>query len=221
VAADLQQLQDDVLSWMTRRDIVNLIPGWLLMLEAEIAETCRTRCQVVFGDQIIDAPTVTMPPDFATMESIRDASTGELLNLEDEWTGHWTAGDWNTTAPVAPIGGPVTSYRLVGNCIEWLPHPMLPAAPDPSYVFQSVRMGWYQKPTPPLTIPSSTNPILQTHYAIYLFGLCKYAAMWALDDDRMTQMDAAFQQQVTRANLWKQGSDYSGAPYCSEMACVF
>ena len=36
-----------------------------------------------------------------------------------------------------------------------------------------------------------------------------------------TQADAAWQQAITRANLWKQQSDYSGAPFVAEMACSF
>ena len=77
-------------------------------------------------------------------------------------------------------------------------------------------MGWYAKPKP-LLLPSDTNPILEQLYGVYLFGLCKYGAMFELDDDRAQQMDAQFQQVVTRANLWKQQSDYGGAPLRSEL----
>jgi hypothetical protein len=41
--------------------------------------------------------------------------------------------------------------------------------------------------------------------------------MFELDDDRAQQMDAAWQQTVTRANLWKQQADYGGAPLRSEL----
>ena len=81
-------------------------------------------------------------------------------------------------------------------------------------------MGWYAKPTP-LLLPSDTNPILDQLYGVYLFGTCKYGALFELDDDRAAQMDSQFQQVVTRANLWKQQSDYSGAPYRAEMAVTF
>ena len=45
--------------------------------------------------------------------------------------------------------------------------------------------------------------------------------MWALDDARAAQMDAAWQQAVTRADLHKSQSDYGGAPYRLEAAVVF
>ena len=81
-------------------------------------------------------------------------------------------------------------------------------------------MGWYTKPTP-LILPADTNAVLDNLYGVYLFGVCKYGAMFELDDDRLAQMDAAWQQAVTRANLYKQQSDYSGAPLRAEMACRF
>ena len=81
-------------------------------------------------------------------------------------------------------------------------------------------MAWYQKPRP-LILPSDTNPILEQLYGLYLFALCKYGALFELDDDRAQQMDAQWQQVITRANMWKQQSDYSGSPLRSEMATVF
>lgn len=216
--ATFQQLQDDVAGWLNRRDIASLIPGWTAMVETEISETLRARCMVVSATQAIDASYITLPPDFATMESIRDATTGELLELKDEWSGHWSASYQNQTQLI--VGAPATQYRLVHDCIEFLPHPTIPDPPDPNWQPQLVRMGWYQRP-PPLVLPSDSNPVLEQLYAVYLFGLCKYGAMFELDDDRAQQMDAAWQQAITRANLWKQQSDYSGAPYRAEIAVQF
>jgi hypothetical protein len=209
--ATYAQLKQDVAAWLNRRDINPLIPGWVAMVDTEIAETLRARCMVVFGTQAITSAYLTMPPDFCTMESIRDNTTGELFILKDEWSGHWAAADFNT-------GTPCTAYRLLHDCIEFLPHPPdpLPAGWQP----QTARMGWYARPQP-LVNDTDTNTVLEALYAVYLFGVCKYGAMFELDDDRASQMDAAWQQAVTRANMWKQQSDYSGAPFTSELATVF
>jgi len=77
-------------------------------------------------------------------------------------------------------------------------------------------MEWYAKPKP-LILPSDTNPVLEQLYAVYLWGVIKHGALFELDDDRAAQADAQFQQVVTRANLWKQQSDYGGAPLRSEL----
>lgn len=221
--ASYQQLQDDVAAWLNRRDIGSLIPGWVAMVETEIAETLRARCMVTSGVQPIDAAYITLPPDFAQMESIRDATSGELFNLRDEWSGHWTnpqSNGWHDGAVVGAVGQVCTAYRLVHDCIELLPHPVIPDPPDPNWVPQQILMGWYAKPKP-LAVPSDTNTVLEAHYAIYLFGLMKMGALFELDDDRAAQADAQFQQTVTRANLWKQQSDYGGAPLRSELATIF
>jgi hypothetical protein len=210
--ATYAQLKADVAAWLNRRDLGGLIPGWVAMVDTEIAETLRARCMITVGTQLITSAYVTMPPNFATMASIRDAMTGELLDLKDEWSGHWASGDTGTFSAC-------TAYRLVhADCIEFLPHP-----PDPlplEWIPQQVLMEWYAKPVP-LVLDTDTNTVLEALYAVYLFGVCKYGAMFELDDDRAAQMDAAWQQAVTRANLWKQQSDYSGAPFRSELATVF
>ena len=218
-----QQLQDEAAGWLNRRDIVSLIPGWVAMVETEIAETLRARCMVVSGVQPIDSAYVTLPPDFCTMESIRDATSGEQLELKDEWSGHWTSAysnKWVSGAIVANTGAPCTAYRLVHDCVEFLPHPFVPNPPDPNWQPQQVLMGWYARPKP-LVLPADTNTVLEALYGIYLFGVLKYGALFELDDDRAAQADAQWQQMITRANLWKQQSDYSGAPFRAEMAVTF
>jgi hypothetical protein len=221
--ATYQQLIDEVMGWLNRRDIQGLIPGWVLAVETEIAETLRARCMVTSGIQTIDSPYIALPTDFATMESIRDNTTGEMLDLKDQWSGHWIAAyqpaAWNVYNQ-QNVNAPCSAYRLLHDCIEFLPHPIIPNPPDPTWVPQQVLMGWYQKPKP-LVLPADTNAVLDNLYTVYLYGVCRMGAMFELDDDRTAQMDAAWQQVVTRANLWKQTSDYSGAPLRAEMAVRF
>jgi hypothetical protein len=120
------------------------------------------------------------------------------LDLEDHWTG-----------PNETFGGPVTAYRLVGECIEFLPHPTID--PSTGAYPQSVNMAWYQKPTP-LSDPQDTNPVLENHYAVYLWGVLRYGAKFELDPDRASQADAEWATATTAANQWKERAQYSGAP---------
>jgi len=200
--ASLAQLTSDVMGWLGRRDITTLIHGWVLMTETDIAEQLRVKAMVTNATQPVDAALISQPPDFAAMEALRDMATGKLLTLEDDWTG--------------PLYGdgtcPVTSYRLVGDCIEFLPHPSIPdpvpAGWQPSL---SVRMTYFKAPKP-LKVAGDTNPVLEQHYAIYLFGVCKYGSMFELDDDRATQMTNAFTMATAAANQAYEGAKYSGAP---------
>jgi hypothetical protein len=216
--ATYQNLIDDVCGWLNRKDILPRIPSWVAMVETEMAETLRARCMVTSGIQPVDAAYISLPADFATMESIRDATSGVLLKLHDEWTGGWTdvSTAWTDDAVVESVGRVVRGYRLVHDCIEFLPHPVIPDPPDPLWRPQQILMGYYARPRP-LILPTDTNPILEQLYAVYLWGVIKNGALFELDDDRAAQADAQFQQVVTRANNWKQFSDYSGAPLRAEL----
>src|SRR5262249_15634390 len=148
------------------------------------------------------APYITLPPDFATMESIRDATTGELLELKDEWSGSWISAympsGWNIYS-MQNVNAPCVAYRLLADCVEFLPHPVIPDPPEPDWKPQQVLMGWYTRPKP-LVLPSDTNPVLDNLYAIYLWGTLKQGALWAQEPDLVQQYDANWQQVVTRAN---------------------
>ena len=218
--ASLQQLSDDVISYLNRRDALDRMASWVTLVETQIAETCRTRAQLVSGDQLLDSAFIALPADFATMESICDYTTGKELELTDAWSRGYFAEYSGQDPPQTNPTAPVTAYRIKADCIEFLPHPFIPDPPDPAYVFQKITMGYYQKPRP-LLLPADTNPVLERHYSIYLWGILKEAALWALDDDRAAQADAQFQQHVTRANLWIQQSNYSGAPLRNELANAF
>lgn len=194
------------------------------MVETQIAETVRARCMVTFVTQAITGPYITMPPDWATIESIRDATTGEILTLKDEWSGSWTQNypppPYTSYEQVSPLS-PSMSYRLLADCIEFLPHPNIPNPPDPSWTPQQVLMGYYARPKP-LVLPSDTNAVLETFYGIYLFGLLKVGATFEREDQDVIQAwDTEWQRVVTQANLWKQQSDYSGAPFREELAIHF
>lgn len=204
--ASYAQLQGDVKAWLKRRDVDALIPSWVLQAETDINATLRARCMVVRGTQAIDANFITLPVTFAEFESVRFTCCGNLLSLEDHFSGPLAGG------PTCQCASPATwAYRLVGGCIEWLPHPTIPNPPDPSWVPQTVDVAWYSKVTP-LVNPQDTNPVLDQLYSVYLFNVVRYGAMYGLDDDRAQQMGTAFADVVTAANNWKTASDYSGAP---------
>lgn len=226
MARTLQELNDEVGSYLNRRDYQSVFAGWVQAVETEMAETMRTKFQLKSGYQNIDAPEISLPVDFASMESIVDAVTGVNLVLKDTWSGsrfmpqqdditYNSQPAWiNTTPPTS------YAYRVIGTCIEFLPWPMIPDPPDPTWQPQQVLMRYYARPTP-LLLPADTNPILLNFPETYLYGVCKRGAIWALDDDRAAQMDAQYQQVVTRANTWTQQSQYSGAPFREEMAVDF
>lgn len=194
------QLVSEVMGWLDRRDVEPLVSGWIQMAETDMAMQLRARCMVVAATQTVDAPLISLPADFASMESIRDGTSGALLALEDHWTG-----------PLQGAGGPASAFRVVGECVEFLPWPVPPDPPQLSWRPQTVRMVWYRAPHP-LVDPQDSNIVLEKHYATYLFGVCKYGALFELDDDRAAQAAREFTTAVAAANMWKETAQYSGAP---------
>lgn len=210
--ATYQQLQDDILWYLDRRDAAGRIASWVLMVETEFQQTLRARCMETSAEQAIDAAYITLPPDFSTMASIQDATTGVNLVLKDDWSGSWTDRSLN--------GGPVTAYRIHADCIEFLPHPVFPEPIPENWIPQKVLMTWYARPKP-LVLPSDTNPVLEQLYSCYLYGVLSHATLAEQDEPMAPQWDAKYQQAITRANLNKQQSDFSGAPYVEEMSGAF
>ena len=194
------QLVAEVMGWLDRRDLEPYVSGWIASAETEMAELLRARCMVVAAVQTVDAPLISLPADFASMESIRDASSGEMLKLEDHYSG-----------PLQGAGGAASAYRIVGECIEFLPWPTIPDPIQLGWRPQTVRMVWYRAPHP-LVDPQDTNAVLEKHYACYLFGTVKWGALFELDDDRAAQASKEFVEAVTAANTWKDTARYSGAP---------
>lgn len=188
------------MAWLDRQDIAPLLPGWVLSCETDIATSLRARCMIARSSQPVDANFITLPPDLLEIESIRDQATGATIALEDGNTG-----------PLGPSGGPLCAYRVVGDCIEFLPHPTLPDPIPLDWQPPQVEMAWYQRPRP-LSDPQDSNKVLEQFYAVYLFGVCKYGALFELDQARADQCAAQFMQQVTSANLWAQATKYSGSP---------
>jgi hypothetical protein len=217
VPNSLAQLQNDVMGWLNRRDVAPYVPGWISMVETDINETLRARPMIGRATQAIDADFITLPVDFIAFNAVRDATTGLLLSLEDAFTGSQPRGvtpayvDQGFVSPAMANGCPSWGYRLDGDCIEFIPHPTIPDPPVPGWQPQMVSISYYQRVTP-LRDPQDTNKILDQFYSIYLFGACKYGAMFELDDARAAQMQGAFADAVTQANLWTQASNFSGAP---------
>jgi hypothetical protein len=226
--ASLGQLKTDVMLWLNRQDVdaSNAFQTWVTLTELELAQTLRARCVVKSAYQMIDADYIPLPADFATLQVVRDARTGEMLVLKDQWTGHWQDvpddSNWPSNIPTVGTPSPCWAYRLSGNCIEFLPHPSphFPDPPDPAFQFQQVLVSWYAKPVPLLALTDS-NVVLEQLYAVYLYGVIKHGAIWAQDDARAQQADALFKGAVTSADLHTQQADYSGAPLTLEIPLVF
>jgi len=213
--ASYAQLQADIKAYLKRQDLDAVIPSWVLAVETDIAEMLRAQAMITRATQAVDAAFITLPTDFVKFESVASSCCGNLLTLADYWSGPLPCG---SGCMRCVQGDAVSAYRLVGDCIEFLPHPTIPSPPDPAWVPMQVDIAYYAKPRP-LVDPQDTNAILDRHYQIYLFGCVRYGAMWGMDDDRELQMTTRFSEAVAVANRLKEDAQYSGAPLRAELVC--
>jgi len=204
--ASYGQLQADVMAYLKRQDIADRIPSWVQSVETDIASMLRAQAMIARGTQAVDAPFITLPTDWVKFESVAFSCCGDLLAMADYWTGPLPCGSGCSCGCCNP-GNAVCAYRIVGDCIEFLPHPVI----TPTTTLQQIDIAYYAKPKP-LKVASDTNAILERHYQIYLFGTVRYGAMWGMDDDRELQMTTRFSEAVAVANRLKEDAQYSGAP---------
>ena len=204
--ASYGQLQADVMAYLKRQDIADRIPSWVQSVETDIASMLRAQAMIARGTQAIDAAFITLPTDWVKFESVAFSCCGDLLAMADYWTGPLPCGAGCSCGCCSP-GNAVCAYRIVGDCIEFLPHPTLSSDHPP----QQIDIAYYAKPKP-LKVASDTNAILERHYQIYLFGTVRYGAMWGMDDERELQMTTRFSEAVAVANRWKEDAQFSGAP---------
>jgi hypothetical protein len=199
------QLQNDVLAWLKRRDIGDRMASWVLQTETDIASVLRARCMIARVKQPIDANFIELPTDWIKFVSVAFDACGCPLKLEDNWTGRPNGGCCQCGATPSPV----SAYRIVGDCIEFLPHPTIPT--DPTWQPTLVNGVYFAKPKP-LIAPTDTNAVLERHYSVYLFSVVRYGAMWGRDDDRESQMTTKLAEAITEANRWLEEANYSGAP---------
>jgi len=211
--ASYGQLQADVMAYLKRQDIAALIPSWVQSVETDIASMLRAQAMIARGTQAVDAPFITLPTDWVKFESVAFSCCGDLLALADYWTGPLPCGAGCACGCCSP-GNAVCAYRIVGDCIEFLPHPVITSTTQ----LQQIDIAYYAKPKP-LKGASDTNAILERHYQIYLFGTVRYGAMWGMDDDRELQMTTRFSEAVAVANRQKEDSQFSGAPLRAVLQC--
>ena len=138
-------------------------------VETDIASMLRAQAMITRATQAVDAAFITLPTDWVKFEQVSYACCGGTLAMADYWTGPIACGPACTCG--CAWGDAVCAYRIVGDCIEFLPHPRV----DINHPPVALNVVYYAKPKP-LKVAADTNAILERHYQIYLFGVVRYGA---------------------------------------------
>jgi hypothetical protein len=185
-------LQAAVASWLARSDLTSQIPDFIMLAEAKLNRTLRTR-QMEQRSTATATEYMALPTLFLEMRNIKITGT-PVYTLEQRAPFEMDALDNGST-------GQPSRYAIIANQIRLSP------APDTTYTLEID----YWESIPPLA-SNSTNWLLDAAPDIYLYGSLLEAAAFMLDDPRIPLWQAAYTQVIGQLQSADRRARWSGSP---------
>jgi hypothetical protein len=204
--------------------------GFIGLCEQDLNERLRARCMVARVMTTIVSQYSTLPDDYLEMFDLRLANGGPPLTYvtrEMTANAYWQANNsslnaqasvWMLPPDFYPIMNPPAypwnegcpaHFSVVGNEIEWSPFPA-PADPD-GYAWPVAEMAYYQRLNLG-TDDTSTNNVLSTYPAAYIYGSLIHAAPFIRDDGRLTVWKGLYDTAIGGANAEHERARTQGSP---------
>jgi len=199
--ADYTSLKVAVASWLMREDLVDQIPTFIQLGEAEINRVLRTKEMMQRSTSVITSQYILLPEGWLKAKNIQrsDGYPLEYLTPPELDKYRWELSHGRA----APEQGPVY-YSLVGDTMELAP---APTADEPT----TVEMLYYKK-VPSLSSSSPSNWLILTYPDIYLYATLIASAPFLMEDDRIATWQGLFEKAVQQANAAAEQARMSGAP---------
>lgn len=164
------ELQTAVANRMNRSDLASQIPEFIAFAEAEFNRVLRLPLQYVGEASLAVSGRFTdLPTDFLEMDRViwLDGTTRRPMQFVGESSSQWD-DDGSDTSNWPRF------FALRGTKIEVLPAPT---------VSRSLRISYWKK-IPALA--SEVNALFSAHPDLYLYRACYEAAVYMMDQERMT-----------------------------------
>ena len=171
-------LQAAVADWLNRGDLLDQIPAFITLAEAQMNRELRTRDMMVRADATSDGENVLLPDDWLEHYSLTvqpgppPAPQGYLAKplryMSEKESNEIKAAMFGQ--PGIPYG-----YTVIGNMIE-----LVPAPTDDV----DLRMVYYAK-IPNLSTLLQSNWLLGKSPDLYLYSTLLQSAPYLKDDDRL------------------------------------
>ena len=190
----LSDIVQTVVSYLHRSDVTDAVKQAVPLVEARIAATLRARA----NEKIVTRPISEgwfLPPDFAQMRSVNDASNGmpfEYLVPDQFYLAQAQGGS---------SAGASRFYTVVAQELQFWP-----VRP---YVFV---LDYFSAPYPPLVSDGDTNTVSVMAPQLYIYGLLAESFFWTQDSDLSEYARAQFDQAIAAENAKANGDAISGAP---------
>lgn len=185
-------LQAAVASWLARSDLTSQIPDFIMLAEAKLNRSLRTR-QMEQRSTAAAAEYMALPTLFLEMRNIKTTGT-PVYTLEQRAPFEMDALDDGST-------GRPSRYAIIANQIRLAP------APDSTYTLEID----YWESIPPLA-SNSTNWLLDAAPDVYLYGALLEASAYILDDPRIPLWMDAYTRTINQLQTADRRARWSGSP---------
>jgi hypothetical protein len=185
-------LQAAVASWLARSDLTAQIPDFIMLAEAKLNRTLRTR-QMEQRSTAEAAEYMALPTLWLEMRNIKTTGT-PVYTLEQRAPFEMDALDDGST-------GRPSRYAIIANQIRLAP------APDSTYTLEIDY--WEQIPA---LVTYSSNWLLVAAPDIYLYGALLEASAYILDDPRIPLWRDAYTQTINQLQTADRRARWSGSP---------
>lgn len=192
-------LKASIANWLNRSDLTSEIADdFIKLTEADFNSKLRIRKMVAQTSFTIDAETEALPTGFLQVRDIYILSGNTKFPLT-----YQTPSQMDSTVGTSTTGRP-SSYTILGDTFRFSPKP------DASY---TAFINYY-KSFDGLSDTNTTNYILTTHPAIYLYGSLFHAAnfLGGINPQQVQTWQSMFATAMERLELNDREDQVSGSP---------
>ena len=200
---DYASLKTAIADYLNRDDLIDRIPTFIQLAEAEMNMRLRTREMIIRAEATSDNEYVQLPSDW--LEAIRlkivDGTSPLRYVTLDE--AEQILNDRSITR--------VMAYSLMNGAIELVP------APGDDV---DIEMVYYGK-IPSLSNSNTTNWLLTKAPDAYLYAALMHAAPFLMDDQRMPTFASLYNARLEGLNYESDKATHSGSPLIARARRVY
>ena len=192
-------LKASIANWLNRSDLTSEIADdFIKLTEADFNSKLRIRKMVAQTSFTIDSETEALPTGFLQVRDIYILNGNTKVPLT-----YTTPSQMDSTVGTSTTGLP-NSFTILGDTFRFSPKP------DASY---TAFINYY-KSFDALSDTTTTNYILQTHPAIYLYGALFHAAnfLGGINPQQVQTWQQMFATAMERLELNDREDQVSGSP---------
>ena len=192
-------LKTSIANWLNRSDLTDEIADdFIKLTEADFNSKLRVRKMVAQTSFTIDSETEALPTGFLQVRDIYILNGNTKVPLT-----YTTPSQMDSTVGTSTTGLP-NSFTILGDTFRFSPKP------DATY---TAYINYY-KSFDALSDTTTTNYILTTHPAIYLYGSLFHAAnfLGGINPQQVQTWQSMYATAMERLELNDREDEYNGAP---------